>query len=57
LISVKSKNDIEAMRAAGRIAAEVLERMRDMAKAGVSTLEMDAEAVRIIHSYGAKASF
>jgi len=57
LISVKSKTDIEAMRAAGRIAAEVLERMRDMAKAGVSTLEMDAEAVRIIHSYGAKASF
>src|SRR6476661_7585566 len=40
-ISVKSPKDIEKMRVAGRLAAEVLELMREHVKPGVTTEELD----------------
>jgi len=46
-ISVKSPKDIEKMRVAGRLAAEVLELMREHVKPGVTTEELD----RIAHDH------
>ena len=40
-ISVKSPTEIEKMRVAGRLAAEVLELMREHVKPGITTEELD----------------
>ncbi len=46
-VSIKSSEEIEKMRTAGRMAAEVLEMIEEHVKPGVSTAELD----RICHSY------
>ncbi|MEQ8495879.1 MAG: M24 family metallopeptidase, partial [Gammaproteobacteria bacterium] len=46
-VSIKSGAEIEAMRTAGRLAAEVLEMIAPQMRAGVTTLELD----RICHEY------
>lgn len=46
-VSIKSPEDIEKMRVAGRLAAEVLEMIEPFVKVGVSTGELD----RICHDY------
>jgi methionyl aminopeptidase len=53
----KNAEAIQKMRAAGQVVAEVLEGLRVMAKPGVTTAELDAEAVRIIQSRGARSLF
>ena len=45
------------MRAAGRIAAEALHRMGEMIRPGISTLELDDEAGRVIRGHGATCEF
>lgn len=56
-IILKTKKQILALREAGKIVAEVLEKLKDEVKPGVSTLELDTIAYKIITSYGAKPSF
>ena len=46
-VSIKSPQDIERMRVAGRLAAEVLQVVAPHVKAGVSTAELD----RICHDH------
>ncbi len=46
-VSIKTGADIEAMRVAGRLAAEVLEMIDPHVRAGVTTLELD----RVCHEY------
>lgn len=53
----KSKEDIEAMRAAGRVVHGVLARCREMCQPGVTTHEIDEEACRIYSAKGAKGLF
>lgn len=53
----KSPEAIEKMRAAGRVVAEVLRALEAMARPGVTTAELDAEAVRLIESQGARSLF
>jgi methionyl aminopeptidase len=57
MIIGKSKKDLEKMRAAGRLAAEVREALRRMARPGVTTLELDAAAERMIRDAGALPTF
>ena len=57
MIIGKSKKDLEKMRAAGRLAAQVREAMRAMARVGVTTLELDAAAERMIRDAGAEPTF
>ncbi len=45
------------MRAAGRVVAEVLQRLHQMAQPGATTAELDAEAVRIMQQRGARSIF
>lgn len=54
---IKDARELEIMRSAGRIAAEALYRMGEMVRPGVSTLELDQEAERVIHGYGATCEF
>ena len=46
-ITLKSEQDIEMMRIAGRLAAEVLQVVAPFVKAGVTTAELD----RICHEH------
>jgi methionyl aminopeptidase len=55
--TIKSPREIDLMRKAGRIVAEVLEILRDAAKPGVSTADLDRIAKREIASRGGVPSF
>lgn len=56
-IIVKSPDEIEKMRAAGKVVAHVLEEMGKIIRPGVTTKYLDQVAEEIIRSYGAKPSF
>jgi methionyl aminopeptidase len=57
MISIKSDEEFRAMREAGRIVAEVLAWAREGVKAGMTTLDIDTEAERIIRAAGATPEF
>jgi methionyl aminopeptidase len=57
LITLKSAAEINKMRRAGRIVAEVLERMRERVAPGVTTTELDELAEAVILGYNAIPSF
>jgi methionyl aminopeptidase len=53
----KSKDEIEAMGRAGRVVAETLARLGDLAKPGVTTAELDEAAEEYIRSEGGVPTF
>ena len=53
----KSKRELEKMRAAGRLAGEVREALRALVQPGVTTLELDAAAEKMIRDAGAQPTF
>src|ERR671938_5097 len=57
MIIGKSKKEIEKMRAAGRLVAQVREALRGMARPGVTTLELDGAAEKMIRDAGALPTF
>lgn len=57
MITIKDNKQIECMRVAGKIVAEVLELLEKNAKPGISTLELDKLAYNHIKSRGAKPTF
>ena len=57
MIYTKNSAEIEKMRAAGKLLHQVLEALRPMVKPGASTLEIDAEAERLIRAAGAQPTF
>jgi methionyl aminopeptidase len=57
MITRKSRHEINLMKTAGSIVAEVLETMKELVKPGVSTLELDEKAEKIIKSHNAFPSF
>ena len=57
MITIKDNKQIECMRIAGKIVAEVLELLEKNAKPGISTLELDKLAYNHIKSRGAKPTF
>jgi methionyl aminopeptidase len=56
-IRAKNPEEIEKMRAAGRVVAEVLARLQEIGRPGVTTAELDAEAVRVMTERGARSLF
>jgi methionyl aminopeptidase len=54
---LKSKREIELMRAAGRLVHQVLKRLEVMAQPGVTTAELDAEAERMCKQMNALCLF
>jgi methionyl aminopeptidase len=57
MVKLKSKQDIEAMRRAGALVAQVLEQVRRAVRPGVSTGELNALAEGLIVAAGADALF
>lgn len=57
LITIKTPEEIEKMRAAGRLTAEARALAGSMIRPGVTTGEIDREVKRFIRSHGAKPSF
>lgn len=57
MINLKSKREIEIMRDASRIVAEVLEELRSRCKPGVMTRELDRVAEEIAVRQGGKPAF
>jgi methionyl aminopeptidase len=57
MIEIKSKREIELMREAGKVLAEVHERAGEKVKPGVSTGELNEYAEGIIRKYGCTPSF
>src|SRR5690349_18868369 len=57
MIIRKSKSEIERMRAAGRIVAEVLARLSEMVEPGITTRDLDYEADKMIVAAGAYPTF
>src|SRR5579884_1322624 len=56
-IICKSRNEIEKMRASGRIVRQVLETVREKVAPGVSTMELERTAEKKIKELGAKPAF
>ncbi len=56
-VTIKSRAQIERMAAAGRLVADVLDRMGELIAPGVTTLELDTVATEMIRSAGATPSF
>lgn len=52
-IRIKSPQELELMRSAGRIVAEVHARLRELVQPGATTADLDAVAGEIIRGYGA----
>jgi methionyl aminopeptidase len=57
VIVLKSQREIELMRRAGAILADVMDRLRGAVKAGMSTLEIDEEVESFIADRGATPAF
>jgi methionyl aminopeptidase len=56
-VVIKTSEEIEIMRAAGRINALALEAVRNLIKPGVTTAELDAAAEEVIRSHNAVPTF
>jgi methionyl aminopeptidase len=56
-ICLKTKEEINKMRAAGRVVHGVLECCRQLCRPGATTQQLDEEAVRLFESAGAKGLF
>jgi methionyl aminopeptidase len=57
MIIGKSQKEIEKMRASGRLVGQVLQALRQMVRPGVTTLEVDAAADKMIRDAGAYPTF
>ncbi len=57
MITRKSRHEINLMKTAGSIVAEVLHTMKDVVKPGISTLELDEIAEKIIRNNKATPAF
>ena len=57
LLNLRSEAEIAKLREAGRIVAKVLDHLKSLVAPGVSTLELDREAERLIRDAGAIPSF
>src|SRR3989441_5421714 len=57
MIIGKSRKEIEKMRAAGQLAGQVLKALREMIQPGITTIEVDAAAEKMIRDAGANTTF
>lgn len=57
MINRKSRDEIKRMRHAGHIVALVHKKMREVVEQGISTLELDSIAMKIIHENKAQPTF
>jgi len=51
-ITIKSKRELEIMRTAGKINAEALQVVADLAQPGITTAELNAAADAVLKKHG-----
>ena len=56
-IELKSKDQIDKMRAAGRVVHQVLQRLQEVCQPGITTAALDEEAYRVYTAAGARGLF
>jgi methionyl aminopeptidase len=56
-VEIKSQKELDLMRSAGKIVAEILNDMQEHARPGVSTGELERRARAILEKYGATSPF
>jgi len=56
MIQIKNSEEIDGMRQACRVAADVLDRLANMVAPGMSTFELDQAAKTLIEEYGARSA-
>lgn len=56
-VEIKSRKELDLMRAAGKIVAEILNDLQERAQPGISTQELDRRAQHILDKYGATSPF
>lgn len=56
MIPIKTENELTHMRVAGKIAANVLAKLKRLVEPGVNTYDLDQEGKRLIESYGATSA-
>ena len=56
-VTVKSARELELMRDAGKMLAEVHEKLREAIEPGISTLDIDTLGEKLIRSYGCTPNF
>src|SRR6201986_3535432 len=57
MVEIKTPAEIEAMRGAGRVVAEILAAVQDQARAGMRTAELDEVAREVLAKAGAYSPF
>ena len=57
MIIGKSRKELDKMRASGRLVGLVLQKLRELVKPGVTTMEIDREAEKMIRDAGALPTF
>lgn len=57
MITLKSPDELRIMRDAGRIVAEIISKLGEMCKDGVTTMDLEKKAVEMILNFGAKPAF
>ncbi|MDX6614200.1 MAG: methionyl aminopeptidase [Blastocatellia bacterium] len=57
MIIGKSRKELEKMRAAGQLAGQVLQALREAVQPGMTTLDLDAKAEQMIRDGGAQPTF
>jgi methionyl aminopeptidase len=57
MVEIKTPAEVEAMRGAGRVVAEILAAVQDQAKAGMRTAELDEIARDVLARNGAYSPF
>ena len=56
-IHIKTPDEIEQMYSAGQVVRRVLDRLGEMVEAGITTKQLNAEAIKLTHSAGAVCLF
>ena len=57
MVEIKTSAEVEAMRGAGQVVAQILAAVQDQAKAGMRTAELDEVARDVLASNGAYSPF
>ena len=57
MVEIKTPGEIQAMRGAGQVVAEILAAVRDQAKPGLRTAELDEIARDVLAKAGAVSPF
>ncbi|MBN2753315.1 MAG: type I methionyl aminopeptidase [Candidatus Goldbacteria bacterium] len=57
MIELKTKKEIELIAKSGEILSEVLIKMKEMIKPGISTAEINRLAIKMVKAHGVKAAF